>query len=119
MIDTKSLRIGNRYNHVKAGEIAIEPEWIGYFCKYPELLDGIPLSPSLLERAGAIFPYGDKRCQIGSLCFYWNNARINDYALYLQDSGFNESVSDVPIKFLHHLQNVVLDLTGQELELKP
>lgn len=76
---------------------------------------GIPITPDWLNKFGAIFPYQDFRCQMGELCFYWNP----NGALFLNDSGYNESITDYPINQVHQLQNLYFALTGSELTIKP
>lgn len=73
----------------------------------------IPIDNYWLEKAGAIYPYKDFRCQIGNLCFYYNISG----ALFLNDSGYNEAISDVPIKYIHQLQNIYSSITGEDLDI--
>jgi len=122
MIDPTHLRIGNLV-HLMDDEIGhndtvIEIQRDYAICEeygsiYWAFVNPVSITPEWLERMGAIFPYSDTRCQIGSLCFYYASGKM-----YLTDSGFNEKISD-QIEYIHTLQNVVHALTSQELTIKP
>lgn len=119
MIDPKELRLGNFVcyrSDISGQEKEIEVEWT-FFAEdfWTKNSRPIPLSPEWLEKFGAIFPHHDFRCQIGELCFYWNP----NGALFLNESGWNESISNYPIDAVHKIQNLYHSVTGKELELNP
>lgn len=118
---TTELRVGNLFELFRTNGspdewriCEIQPDHVCTCSSNPEWFRPIPLTPEWLEKFGAIYPHKDRRCQIGELCFFWSNK-----ALFLNESGWNESITDYPIDQVHKLQNVYYSLTGQELELKP
>lgn len=122
MIDPKSLRIGNLLNfkHLTGYITRIQESNAELMCgnilvksDYNDLA-GIPLSPSLLERAG--FQKGRISAGANKPEFYtFGRIRIDDMFV----SGFEFVPTSTRIAYFHELQNIVRDLTGQELELKP
>lgn len=138
MIDPKSLKIGNLVHHnsewcYKRGDYAnpnveinefdfqwTESDWyaLGESTLFIENISPIPLSPSLLERAGFvrygsfwINPSGDT----------WFKFLLEDGKLWFYLNGVSEErfIAVNPTRAFHELQNLYYSLTGQELELKP
>jgi len=126
-IDPHSLRIGNLV--MSAGQVSevqvingIEKAFDQVYLEREEdfewtefsRIEPIDLTHEWLQRIGAIFPHHDFRCQISNLCFYWNP----NGGLFLNDSGWNETISDEPIRYLHTLQNLIHALTGKHRKPK-
>lgn len=116
MIDVKELRIGNIVRHANANGTFdlpvtdVRAAGIGVLYKggnwgvSPGALEGVPLTPELLERCGFV-PDGD----------YWQCGTVELQKLYYGDDavGFNGR----PVERLHQLQNLYFVLIGEELDV--
>lgn len=113
------LRIGNWYKPLGgAGNIKLESDWISYFAKYIELLEGIPLTEEWLVKFG--FKKADKDTYKIDLHPTWGNLEISITDTSFSISKYN-SDSDVPgdaLESVHRLQNLYFALTGIELTIK-
>lgn len=75
-------------------------------------IDPIPLTPDILEACGFV-KKTDSAPGIGD--FHWyDNGDYETIRVY-NDWITLKGVESVPIKYLHHLQNLIFALTGQEL----
>jgi hypothetical protein len=122
------LRIGNQYQHVQAGVIVLDGEWISYFAKYPELLNGIPLTEEWLLKFGFeknlhnnyIREYitigDDKIFIVHPPKNVFNDARGTDLFGVSVQGGDLDTVALSAIKYVHQLQNLYFALTGEELQ---
>jgi hypothetical protein len=112
-LDAIELRIGSFYNHVKAGVIKLEADWISYFAKYPELLSGLPLNEEWLLRLGASksFENWQYTIPVGAITLHF---RCNT-EWYSELGGIYLGSK---IKYVHQLQNLYFALTNSELTLK-
>jgi len=132
MIDPKELKLGNIVLNPRGDEgevISIDREhtWIMVGGKWGdgerwlhESLEGLDLTPEILEKCGFIDPAGNG----WGLRLYLDESR--EIVQYLQDGGLiryqtrsSGWTTQLPhIKYLHQLQNFFYCLTGQELEVK-
>lgn len=86
------------------------------------MISPIPITEELLLRAGF-----EKKRESGTIEMYYFDNGVFKFSLthgvYLQDTAYDEgdytNTYRIEIKYVHHLQNVVYDLTGQEITLKP
>lgn len=111
----EELRIGNLYNHVASGVITLEADWISYFAKYPELLNGIPLTEEWLLRFGFEKDYdGNLNLYSKQLFTLKHYKGLKDVALL----GYQNKVLGESVWYVHQLQNLYYALTNSELTLK-
>lgn len=122
----EELRIGNFYNHVKAGEIQLDAEWISYFAKFTELLEPIPLTEDWLKKMGfeqdtalglSTNTYSKQvKSDMPNWIFGLSHVLpINNWQLYL---GKSQQYQVTTIEFVHQLQNLFYALTGEELTIQ-
>lgn len=123
MIDPKELMIGNvvlyRQVEVVITELRTKYAEIAYphpstmlddaFYKY---LAPIPLTPSILERCGFVKYYNPEKDHTTE---YWD---YHGMALIVYSGVIRLQQHGTIIEHLHHLQNIVKNLTGKELEVK-
>lgn len=122
MIQKTELRIGNE---VSLFDFTATITWLGITTLGYEaegnktsatyaLLNPIPLTPDILEKCGFV------RVSVGY------NLKNSVFSLYQSNNPnrqnilpcWNEQIcSDVPVKYLHQLQNLIFTLTGSELTL--
>jgi hypothetical protein len=129
-LDAIELRIGSFYNHVKAGVIKLEADWISYFAKYPELLSGLPLNEEWLLRFG-FEPngvYKSMRLALDPLHNYGtrtfvvvannNKAWIELISKNVHKQYTEKQSMSFKCGYVHQLQNLYYALTNSELTLK-
>jgi hypothetical protein len=115
MIQANELRIGNwvfnpKNNfHFKIDGFHILDLWAGEDCKF---IQPIPLTPEILEKAG--FEKNGKR--FSKDWFYlWSD----NYNIVFALAEMEESIGKyLNIEYVHQLQNLYFDLTGQELNIQ-
>ena len=120
MIDPKELMIGNLVlyegSEVKIIELGETLCKIStkekYLTVYPERLYSIPLTPSILERCGFVKYYNAEKDHTTE---YWDYLGI---ALIVYSGVIRLQQHGTVITHLHHLQNIVKNITGKELEVK-
>lgn len=134
MIDTKQIRRGNilqlrtkeirTVTHIKPNLIVFEGK--GNISKRPNELDYLPLTEELLAHYNVNEVILEKSffC-INGLEFIAERDEFNKLqalVLISRQIGFDDSILydliSVPIRYFHHLQNLVLDLTSMELKLQ-
>ena len=127
MINPKELMIGN-YLHDNKGRLC-RVEKIEKDSFYAPAIDGaitsapnhpIPLTPSILERYGFVEHDSSLYCHsllIGSIIIRTDLLQKTTLILSIEDE-YNQFITINNITTLHHLQNIVKNLTGKELEVK-
>lgn len=89
-------------------------------CDGEELVTPIPLTPEILEKFGFVFEdnkstrYGWYKRLNKQIWISWCRAEF----IHLEDSDSNVLI-DIPCSYVHQLQNISYDFTGEELEFKP
>lgn len=124
MVDQNELRIGNwvldKGKPVQvdglqfSGRIVVFDEEYDYQKRGIEP-DPIPLTPEILEKAGfSNKPNSSHQMfwHIDDLTFRWRE-QTGLHFIYREDGA-----RQVTITTLHHLQNIVFDLTGEELKIE-
>lgn len=114
MLKASELRIGN-FIIDENGNIA-KIRLINPFKKKKDKWSGIPLTPEILEKCGF-----EKREVTEDGVIYGKTKYTLIYAVStdgLQHFFLNGYHNDVQIDYLHHLQNIYLDFTGNELEIE-
>lgn len=141
MIQAKELRIGNFVNilhpvTMKWNHEAIKGKTIANIENYPihELITDhimpIPLTPEVLGRFGfKVNEYAaSKRIHSTPYKSYiYYNLESGELGLCIENSDFGTEFTEVGelniklphIKYIHHLQNIFLDLAGEELTYQP
>lgn len=108
MIQASELRIGNWV--AKNGnwyQLNIN-NFIEYVTSNPE---PIPLTPEILKKAGFVY----SAAPITGVIHYSKG----DVKFIVRDGGYSfYSWHKTSVKFVHQLQNLYFDLTGEELEVK-
>lgn len=117
-IKPEELRIGNYYNHVEAGVIKLEPDWISYFAKYPELINGIPLTEDWLIKAGFEPCEDDPDVLYYKKGYFAVNSFMDHSKVWLRYSGRHNGDIQTEVKYVHQLQNLYWCLCGEELTFK-
>jgi hypothetical protein len=122
MIKAKELRLHNKvyYNNIVSTVTKVEAEWIGLDISEPagnkgsipaSVLDGIPLSPEILEKCGFDkLEEGVFECSKIRIRFFIS-AGVKVYSF-----AHDEFISNAP--FVHQLQNLYFALTGEELTVQ-
>lgn len=144
MIDPKEIRIGNllypKLNTTPHWRMALRVSMIGekikagYFEAEPDSFQPIPLDDEWLNKFsleekwyGAENGPGDERCygfKLSDHLFLVKNmirdgsGRWDGYHLVYRSGVVYRIAFGKKIEHVHHLQNIVLGLTGQELTLK-
>jgi|GEM_PF-6789637 len=128
MININDLRVSNLFYDVNltpcyfAGAWERKDGWIGRDSagntyKEQEMYP-IPLTPEILEKAGFVFDNSDSQCwrhKSSGFSLGDSEDRPGQYyvhGIYLKANRL------VYLKYVHHLQNIIHALTGQELEIK-
>lgn len=130
MIEPKELRIGNwvnvitKDNPVQIDGIKRQKVKDGYYYSVlidgeyylPENLNGIPLTPKILEKCG----FENKHAEY---CEHYKKDKIlieiipdGTYQARLEYDS-SHSLWLIELASLHQLQNLYLDLTGEEIEI--
>lgn len=75
--------------------------------------DGIPLSPSILSKAGFVHDTDDELFiyKDTAICCYWDGVE------FIFKYGLDSDLGIAACEFLHQLQNLIKALTGTELEI--
>jgi hypothetical protein len=127
MIKDNELRIGNLVSHVDTDSALIIREILEHTVSCNDAdglitnnkllyihINPIPLTPEILEQCEF------KRDSLG-----WYNTK-NYFKLYqptlesrILPCYFENIVSDIPVKYLHQLQNLYFALIGKELNYEP
>lgn len=130
MINPKELRIGNYLIHTKTDNIwsvdSVGSDGIVYINYkgsriYIELnyLDPIPITPELLDRLGSEAQFEIGHEEDGPYRWTLNSGMYQDFCFRFDDGVICELHDmELPIKYIHQLQNLVFALTGKELKLK-
>lgn len=122
MIKANELRIGNKVK-MKV-PTSVDNEWFETTIEAADLLgiergdnliEGIPLTPEILEKCGFEKKTGSAP-GIGD--FYWHDNGIFETIRVHGDIIKLEGIDSIPVKHLHQLQNLYFALTGEELEIK-
>lgn len=127
MINPNELRIGNWviHNNPLTDKSVYHQVTAGTFSKltfHAREYEPIPLTPELLEKCGFVkiesgsTPYGDHDAYIigeESGRLIWSAGRL----LKPIPNGYLR-IAQAEIKYLHQLQNIIFDMTGEELEIK-
>lgn len=130
MIHGQELRLGNWVNqaHATIKIVAIASSYCiceddnGHKsrCTYPNV-DPIPITPEILEKCGFTLyrnTYGyyitSGSYAIEFPCF---DNKVMQCNVTLIESGFSTGGFEVPIQYVHQLQNLIQILTGKELEI--
>lgn len=135
MIHANELRIGNIYNrkHGKGWtQTVIDYDIIGHIFSYSTAyalddFEAIELTPGILGACGGLpIPSAFRghmyaiviNANIGIIYCVNGNIRLSAATA---NEGEEEQITevDIPIKYLHQLQNLYRDLTGTELIYKP
>jgi hypothetical protein len=116
-MNASELRIGNLvygypFRIINVGEITkkcvlIKHDETEEPFNYDEL-EGIPLTPEILEKAG--FQY---QADINNGYY-----ELDSFSLDETDGGFLHNACDNSVDYLHQLQNLYFALTGSELEIQ-
>jgi hypothetical protein len=116
MIDARELRIGNwviikdaNKNFDEEYKIPVEANHLSDIESSNYYAIGIPLTPEILEKAGAIRKYGNT-WYLGKLRF-----ELNSTGKIIR---FHYSGKVVYLDYVHQLQNLYWCLSGKELEIK-
>jgi hypothetical protein len=138
---TENLKLGNYVRlsddytfvitQVPAGTVckveAIKRNYLYLECKvgdgvcYSEvpvsMVEPIPLTEELLLKSGFTKEYNGF-CNDIELSYgrYLYNDGVNDAKLFVSINSAEYPLSNIPIEYLHQLQNIYFDLTGKELE---
>jgi hypothetical protein len=126
MIDPKELRIGNllQANGHTLVVKKITDEWVTCtmkeggleWCPSLGIIDPIPLTPQWLERCGLI---KDRSHLLGEYTFTGMGHFIIDSVEEYENRYHLEFNKKIEIKYVHKLQNLYFELTGEALTIKP
>jgi hypothetical protein len=134
MIKRNELRLGNFVQHDHEGTLKIisigascfgsrNAEYYNFVFHYADV-EGIPLTPELLEAAGFKFEKNDGglQCERGGVYWQlWTGANGSDIPFSVDAGAWSYSNFEIIGKgaeYLHQLQNLYFALTGEELEIK-
>ena len=128
MVDIKELRICDLV-YIPSLSMAAYGEKYVLFCKEGYNLtedvslseiEFIPLTEELLLKCGFTKEYYGFSCDIMELSYgrFLCNDDTDKDNLFLPINNAEYTISKVSLKYLHQLQNIYYDLTGNELDVK-
>jgi hypothetical protein len=106
MIRPEELRIGNHYQHIQAGIIQLDKEWISYFAKYPELLSGVPITEDWFIKFG-FKSIGNLHPTFRKGCYLVEESLMRDGKYFVRQimNAEDSLVISKPIEHVHTFQN--------------